>query len=99
VLFSIGTPSAAPAVSEAVDRGLTTAIWIGKILLYVGLFLGVGGAFAIAWLAKGGRSGQRFVIAAILCGLVAAPLSLGLQGLDALGAPLARLAQAGVWQA
>ncbi|AZN96333.1 copper resistance protein CopC [Mesorhizobium sp. M9A.F.Ca.ET.002.03.1.2] len=99
VLFSIGAPSAAPAVSEAVDRGLRSAIWIGKVFLYVGLFLGVGGAFAIAWLAKSGRSGRRFVIAAILCGLVAAPLSLGFQGLDALGAPLARLAQPGVWQA
>ncbi|TIQ18074.1 MAG: copper resistance protein CopC [Mesorhizobium sp.] len=99
VLFSIGAPSAAPAVSEAVDRGLKSAIWIGKVFLYVGLFLGVGGAFAIAWLAQGGRSGQRFVITAILCGLVAAPLSLGLQGLDALSAPFVRLAQPDVWQA
>ncbi|WP_027153105.1 copper resistance CopC/CopD family protein [Mesorhizobium sp. WSM2561] len=99
VLFSIGAPSAAPAVAEAVDRGLRSAIWIGKVFLYFGLFLGVGGASAIAWLAKGGRSGRRFVIAAILCGLVAAPFSLGLQGLDALGAPFVRLAQPGVWQA
>ncbi|TIP24730.1 MAG: copper resistance D family protein, partial [Mesorhizobium sp.] len=36
---------------------------------------------------------------AILCGLVAAPLSLGLQGLDALGAPLAQLAQPDIWKA
>jgi copper transport protein len=99
VLFSIGAPSAAPAVSEAVDRGLRSAVWIGKVFLYIGLFLGVGGAFALAWLAKGGRSGRRFVIAAVLCGLVAAPLSLGFQGLDALGAPLTQLAQPGVWQA
>ena len=98
VLFSIGAPSEAPAVSEAVDWELRSAIWIGKVFLYIGLFLGVGGAFALAWLAQGGRSGQRFVIAAILCGLVAAPLSLGLQGLDALGAPLARLAQPVIWQ-
>ncbi|CCV16285.1 copper resistance CopC/CopD family protein [Mesorhizobium sp. STM 4661] len=98
LLFSIGAASAAPIVSEAVDWGLRSAIWTGKILLYVGLFLGVGGAFAIAWLAKVGRSGQRFAIAAILCGLVAASLSLGLQGLDALGAPLTHLAQPVVWQ-
>ncbi|RUV68265.1 MAG: copper resistance protein CopC [Mesorhizobium sp.] len=98
-LFSIGAPSAAPTVSEAVDKGLRSAIWVGKVFLYVGLFLGVGGAFALAWLAQGGRAGRRFVITAILCGLVAAPFSLGLQGLDALGAPLVRLAQPGVWQA
>ncbi|MER9563759.1 MULTISPECIES: copper resistance CopC/CopD family protein [unclassified Mesorhizobium] len=98
VLFSIGTPSAAPAVAEAVDRGLRTAIWIGKVFLYIGLLFGVGGAFALAWLAQGGRSGQRLIAAAILCGLVAGPLSLGFQGLDALGAPLARLAQPVIWQ-
>ncbi len=98
VLFSVGAPSAAPAVGEAVDMDLRSAIWTGKVLLYIGLFLGVGGAFALTWLAQGVRSGQRFVIAAMLCGLVAAPLSLGFQGLDALGAPLARLAQPAVWR-
>lgn len=98
VLFSVGAATEPPAVSEAVDWGLRSAIWVGKVFLYIGLFLGAGGAFALAWLAGGGRSGQRFVIAAILCGLVAAPLSLGLQGLDALGAPFARLAQPIIWR-
>lgn len=98
LLFSLGAPSEAPPVAEPIDWGLRAAIWIGKVFLYIGLFLGVGGAFALAWLAQGGRSGQRFVIAAILCGLVAAPLSLGLQGLDALGAPLVRLMQPIIWQ-
>ncbi|MER8613302.1 copper resistance CopC/CopD family protein [Mesorhizobium sp. M0435] len=98
VLFSVGAPSAAPAASDAVDRGLRTAIWIGKVFLYIGLFFGVGGAFAQAWLAQGGRSGRNMIVAAILCGLAAAPLSLGFQGLDALGAPLARLAQPVIWQ-
>ncbi|MER9626169.1 copper resistance CopC/CopD family protein [Mesorhizobium sp. M0296] len=98
VLFSVGAPSAAPAASEAVDRELRTAIWIGKVFLYIGLFFGVGGAFALGWLAQGGRSGQNMIVAAILCGLAAAVLSLGFQGLDALGAPLARLAQPVIWQ-
>ena len=98
VLFSIGAPSTPPMVADAVDWDLRSAIWIGKILLDVGLFLGVGGAFSLAWLAEDGRCGRRFVIAALLCGLVAAPVSLGLQGLDALGAPLARLTQPVVWQ-
>ncbi|MES0064739.1 copper resistance CopC/CopD family protein [Mesorhizobium sp. M0074] len=98
VLFSVGAPSAAPAASEAVDRELRTAIWIGKVFLYIGLFFGVGGAFVLAWLAQGGRSGQRLIVAAILFGLAAALLSLGFQGLDALGAPLARLAQPVIWQ-
>jgi copper transport protein len=98
LLFSIGAATEPPAVSEPVDWGLRSAIWIGKVFLYIGLFLGVGGAFALAWLAGGGRSGQFFVIAAILLGMVAAPLSLGFQGLDALGAPFARLAQPVIWR-
>ncbi|WP_292382596.1 copper resistance protein CopC, partial [Mesorhizobium sp.] len=98
LLFSIGAPSEPPAVSEAIDWPLRSAIWIGKVLLYAGLFLGIGGAFALAWLAGDGRAGQRFVAGTILCGLVAAPLSLGLQGLDALGAPLSHLAQPVVWR-
>ncbi|MDF3215885.1 copper resistance protein CopC [Mesorhizobium sp. M7A.F.Ca.CA.001.09.2.1] len=98
LLFSIGAPSEPPAVSEAVDWPLRSAIWASKIFLYVGLFLGVGGAFALAWLAGSARAGQRFVAAAILSGLVASSLSLGLQGLDALGAPLSHLAQSVIWR-
>jgi copper transport protein len=98
LLFSIGEATEPPAVSEAVDWQLRSAIWIGKVFLYIGLFLGVGGAFALAWLARGGQAGRRFVIAAMLCGLVAASLSLGLQGLDALGAPLPHLAQPVIWR-
>ena len=51
-LFSIGAPSAAPVVGEAVDWSLYAAIWIGRMFLYAGLFLGVGGAFTLAWMAK-----------------------------------------------
>jgi copper transport protein len=99
ILFSLGAPSAAPAVAEAVDWNLRAAIWLGRIALYTGLFLGIGGAFALSWLADGGRDGKRSVAAALLAGLAAAPLSLGLQGLDALGAPLAHFLAPAIWHA
>ncbi|RAZ78055.1 copper resistance CopC/CopD family protein [Mesorhizobium atlanticum] len=97
-LFSIGAPSAAPTAGEAVDWTLRAAIWAARLFFYAGLFLGVGGAFALAWLAGDGRRGQCFVAAALLLGLVAAPVSLGLQGLDGLGATLAWFPSPTVWK-
>ncbi|KQZ33463.1 copper resistance protein CopC [Mesorhizobium sp. Root552] len=98
LLFSVGAPSAAPQPAEPVDWLVRSLLWSAKVALYIGLFLGIGGAFAIAWLAKGGREGQRFVVAALLAGLLAAPASLGLQGLDALGARLHGIVLPAVWE-
>ncbi len=98
LLFSVGSVSAAPATGDAIDPWLHRAIWVVKIMLYLGLFLGVGGAFALSWLAGEGRGGERFVVAMLLAGLIAAPVSLGLQGLDALGAPFEQFAQTIVWK-
>ncbi|WP_054309737.1 copper resistance CopC/CopD family protein [Mesorhizobium sp. 1M-11] len=98
LLFSVGSISAAPAIGEIADPWLHCAIWAAKIVLYLGLFLGVGGAFALTWLAGEGRGGGRFVLAMLFAGLVVAPVSLGLQGLDALGAPFEQFAQAIVWK-
>lgn len=98
LLFSVGAVSAAPVVADIVDARLHPAIWAAKVVLYLGLFLGIGGAFAISWLAGGSRNGERFVAVMLLVGLAAAPLSLGLQGLDALGAPLEQIAQTIVWR-
>lgn len=98
--FSSGAPSAtAPVVPELNDRALQIVLWGTKLALYLGLFFGAGGAFALAWLAPGSRPGAGIVAAFVGLGLVAAPISFGLQGLDALGAPLGLFGQAMVWQA
>ncbi|MDP3899126.1 MAG: copper resistance protein CopC, partial [Mesorhizobium sp.] len=52
VVFSVGAPSAAPAVGEAIDQSVRAALWVGKVTLYVGLFFGIGGVFAGAWLTR-----------------------------------------------
>ncbi|WP_436123711.1 copper resistance CopC/CopD family protein [Aminobacter sp. LjRoot7] len=98
--FSLGSPSATPpATPELNDKALRLAIWGVKLVLYLGLFLGVGGALALAWLMPGKHFGVGAIGALLAAGLVAAPVSFGLQGLDALGAPLALFGQGMAWQA
>ena len=98
VVFSIGEASAAPPVVEdAVDWTVRAGLWAGKVALYAGLFIGAGGAFAIGWLLRGERHGRSAVLAAIATGLAGALVSAGFQGLDALGAPSARLADPVIW--
>ena len=61
--FSVGapsiTPDAAPAARSLVDaeRSPRTAIWLARLVLYVGLFCGVGGAF---YAARAGSSRSRW---------------------------------------
>ena len=43
-IFSIGAPSASqPAAMENADWLVRSALWVSKVGLYVGLFLGIGG--------------------------------------------------------
>lgn len=100
-VFSIGAPSAgpAPASDETVDRPVRMAIWVAKVGLYAGLFVGVGGAFFMRWIDGASRPDSRLARSAMLAGLIAAALSVGLQGLDALGVPLSDLPRSVVWQA
>ncbi len=101
VSFSIGAPGGEGSrgdASDTPDAG-RVAIWFVRIVLYFGLFIGAGGAFFLAWMAPGSRAGARFVQAALLAGLAAAPLALGLQGVDALGVDLAGLLEGPTWTA
>jgi copper transport protein len=101
VLFSIGAATGPPvAAAVATDPMVDAAIWAVRIAIYVGLFAGVGGAAFIALVAQArplpGRA-ERIIHAAMLLGLVAAIISLGLQGLDALALPLERLLDPDAW--
>lgn len=98
IVFSVGAVSAAPPVSEPIDWALRSAIWLTRVLLYAGLFLGAGGAFSLNWLSPDGQAGRRFAAGMMLLGVPMAILSLGFQGLDALGLPLARLPVLLVWK-
>jgi copper transport protein len=103
IVFSIGTPSPGlpPDAEEGYDPHARAALWIVKLAIYLGLFIGVGGAFALRWLAPAGAGdglSLQVVWLALLVGLVAIPLSVGLQGLDALGAHLTQLAWPIVWE-
>lgn len=99
-IFSIGAPSGAPQeAANAVERPVRAALWLARIVLYAGLFFGIGGVFAVRWLIADDGDGPAPVRAATLLGLLATVLSLGLQGLDALGAPLSGLLDLAAWKA
>jgi copper transport protein len=94
LMFSIGmvTGGAAPAGSVVVP----VLIWLFRIGVYLGLFVGVGGVFFAAWIGWG-PSGERAIIGSLRIGLVSAVASLGLQGIDLLNLPLQGLLTLTPW--
>jgi len=80
------------------DTVLRGAIWLARIVIYLGLFVGVGGAFFTAWIGPHGAAMMRRTgVAVSMAALIALALSVGLQGLDALGLPLASLTHGAAW--
>lgn len=98
VVFSLGVASAAPAIApEATPFLRQSVIWMARLALYIGLFFGVGGALFLACSPPGAGGAIRYARLAIGLGVIAIPVSLALQGLDALNAPWGALAGAQVW--
>lgn len=102
LVFSIGAPTgtAAQPLTEG-NEAIRGALWLARVTLYIGLFAGTGGVFFLAWVAPGLPPGKaaRPLAGMLVLGAVAAVLSLGLQGLDALGQPLAASGTAAPWVA
>ena len=99
LIFSVGTatqPVTGP--DNAGNLVVRAALWAVKVVIYAGLFLGIGGAFFRSWFGAGGASPSVLVVV-LAGGLAATPISVGLQGLDALDLPLSGLAQPVTWRA
>ena len=77
---------------------LRVAIWAGRVLTYLGLFIGIGGVFFLCW-SDAKTDFRRGSAVALSAGFVALILSLGLVGADALGRPLSGLLAGEVWRA
>ena len=96
VIFSVGKPTATKA-QPAVSGGLNALIYLARVGLYIGLFVGVGGVFFARWIARS-MIGTAVPRMALVLGLPSAVASFGALGLDLLGLPLAALATAGPWK-
>jgi copper transport protein len=96
VIFSIGMPSGTQPLADA-DGGLNALIWLARVGVYLGLFVGVGGVFFARWIAWS-MTGMTVPRVALAIGLPSAVVSLGALGLDLLGLPLAALATAAPWK-
>jgi copper transport protein len=97
LVFSIGAVTGTKAIETNADS-VAGLIWLTRIGVYLGLFIGVGGVFFGAWIAPS-RAGSNAIIAALIVGLLSAAVSLGLQGLDVLDLPLGGIATTPPWKA
>jgi copper transport protein len=98
-VFSIGAASGTSLAASS-NTAARAALWAAKLAVYVAMVLGIGGAFFEIWAGTAGRTQATSVYVALLVGgLIATPLSVGLQGLDALDLPVSSVMQAEVWRA
>jgi len=98
LLFSIGQPSGGVEISAASDAIVSTALWATKTLMFIAMFVGIGGT-AFGALAPLPAPGRTIALGLTAVGIIVAPMSLGLQGLDALGLSLSPFFDGSAWRA
>lgn len=100
--FSVGAASSGTgAAASDTPLDVKAAIWATRLLVYLGLFVGVGGTSFRALIAQGRglpRRAEQVIAVLMIVGLAAVIVSLGLQGLDALALPLGQVASLEVWR-
>jgi copper transport protein len=101
IAFSVGQPGVSPAMPELSDPALRAAIWLTRLVLYIGMFIGAGGVFFAAWIARAPPvgPGRAMAVGLLGAGLAAAIASFGLHGADLLGEGLAASVRLRSWQA
>ena len=104
LVFSVGEATERPSPGALLTGNplVRTMLWMTKLVIYAALLAGIGGAFFRAWMferARGTPWLHRALMSVVVAGLLAAPLSVGLQGLDALDAALPALANSATWTA
>lgn len=88
--FSIGRPGSAGAMPVTrTSEAVWCLIWVARVVLYFGLFGGVGGVVFHAMSPSNGRGRDAVTLGALIAGLAALPNLVLLQGLDGLGLALA----------
>jgi len=99
--FWIGAPGERlPSIVVSDNPQRRAAIWAMRGVVEFTLLTAVGGAVFLAWIAVAPLASAAAVSASLaLLGLAALGLSVGLQGLDALDLPVARLGDAATWRA
>ncbi|CAM3726523.1 Copper resistance protein CopC [Bordetella sputigena] len=99
--FVVGTPDRQARAAAPPYRApmLYPAIIAVSFALLAGLLFGIGGVAFNAWAAQYEAGGCRKHLPALLLAVVAAPVSLGLQGLDALAAPWSAIITRACWSA
>ena len=95
--FSVGAATGT-ALTPAGTGSVAGLIWLARIGVYLGLFVGVGGVFFGAWIARV-PAAANVIVTTLVIGLVGAVMSLGLQGLDVLGLGLRAIVTPTPWKA
>jgi copper transport protein len=97
--FWVGRRGAAlPQAAKLENPTVGAGIWMTRVAVYLGLFVGAGGAFFVAWMQPSAGHGPKTVsVAAAMSALAALLLSIGLQGLDVLAVAPSALAASGTW--
>lgn len=100
MVFSVGRPDGVRADAAGhVDWTIRAGLWLGRIGIYVGLFLGIGGVFAMHAFCRGSRAAVRPAAVFLGLGLAGTLVSAGFQGLDTIGAPFGDILAPVTWRA